>query len=237
MFEIHTGDAFDELSSMPSNTATTAVVDYPWDFDFKNGRGVFNYERDTQPDVTPNPMFEMLGDEEFERLLTILSDVVEDGGWLLCMADDRFEAVIREALEDNSDWIRRRNWAWTPEQIGMGYYGRVNHYPIPVATLGETERYVKDRGTLFRAGEARDTDYPTGKPTSLYEELLADPVLPEDGMLIEPFCGSAPGAVVADRRDIDYWGCDVDPEATSAAEERIREENDTTDQNALRVDW
>lgn len=231
------GDAFTELQELPADYAHAAIIDYPWRFSAKNATGRFNYVNKIKPTNgegenvrDPNAedaMFQMEPDERFPDLLTELSRVLVDGAWLLCMADDRFQDTVRDALRDDPEFVFRRNWAWTPNRMGMGYYGRVNHYPIPVATLGETNRQVTSRPTLYRVPGGRNTEYDTGKPIELYRDLLADPVLRQGERLLEPFCGSGPGAAIANERGLGYWGCDIDENAVQLARQRFRQQSIT----------
>jgi len=223
------GDAFEALTELADDSAHAAVVDYPWQFEIQNGTGRFEFRNATRgaDEGCRNPdndevMFDMAPDERFVDVLSELSRVLADGAWLFCMADDRFQEVVRDGIRE-SEFTFRRNWAWTPKNMGMGYYGRVDHYPIPTATNGETERYVQDRGTLVEVPGGREVDYPTGKPAELYRQLLAQPVLADDERLIEPFCGSGPGAAVAASRGLDYWGCDVDVDAVEMTRERLQQ--------------
>ncbi|WP_276253607.1 hypothetical protein [Halomontanus rarus] len=229
--EIQQADAFKKLSELPDDHAHAAVVDYPWQFEIQNRSGRYEYrgnprgrgEGDRDPDHE-DTMFEMADDEAVTGVLAELSRVLVDGAWIIFMADDRFQDVVRNGMRDVTGTIFRRNWAWTPESMGMGYYGRVDHYPIPVATVGETDRYVSDRPTLFRVPRGRQTDYPTGKPIKLYRELLESPVIQEGERLLEPFCGSGPGAAVAAERGLSYWGCDVDVDAVEAARSHFNQD-------------
>lgn len=219
--EVAHGDAFDALAELPDDYGHAAIVDYPWEFDYENGTNRMGFDREAHADS--NPMFEMADDKAMAHLLGELERVLVDGGWLICMADDRFQDIVRDAMRDADRLTFRRNWAWTPGRMGMGYYGRVSHYPMPVATNGDTERYVQDRGTLYTADGRAESDYPTAKPVELYRELLADPVLQPGDRLLEPFCGSAPGASVAAERGLDYWGCDVDADAVAHAREQFNQ--------------
>jgi site-specific DNA-methyltransferase (adenine-specific) len=221
-------DAFDALETLPRDHAHAAVIDYPWEFEVQNGAGRFEYRRlpgqgDGVGDrdlAREDAMFNMESDERYAELLDELARVLVDGAWLICFADDRFQDVVRDALRE-SEFTFRRNWAWTPESMGMGYYGRVDHYPIPTATLGDTERYVSDRPTLFRVPGGRQTEYSTGKPVDLYRQLLRPPVVENGERLLEPFCGSGPGAAVASERGLSYWGADVDVDAVKMARSRL----------------
>jgi len=228
--EVLHADAFEALGELEDDSAHAAVVDYPWQFEIQNGTGRMEYRRKPgQGDgvgdrnlTREDAMFGMEGDERVPELLNELARVLVDGAWLLCLADDRFQEPTREAIRE-SEFTLRRNWAWTPESMGMGYYGRVDHYPVPAATLGDTERYVQDRSTLFRIPGGRQTEYPTGKPVELYRQMLRPPVIEDGERLLEPFCGSGPGAAVANERGLNYWGCDVDVDAVEGTRERLQE--------------
>ena len=218
-------DVFDALGDLEENSAHVALVDYPWKFDHKNGSGRYETttaeQRDERGKRLPG-IFHMEPDEHFSELLDCLAHVLVDGSWLICFGDDRFQETIREDIKE-SEFTFRRNWAWSTSELGMGYYGRVNHWPIPVATLGETDRHVRDRGTLFATKARPDVDYPTAKPVELYRYLLEEPVIKEGERVLEPFCGSAPAAAVAAERGLDYWGCDTSKKAVRMAEKRFRQ--------------
>ena len=212
------GDAFEALTELEADSAHAAVVDFPWEFDAENGNERYSYNRDN--DSVEDALFAMEGNNRLPELLTELARVLVDGAWVIFMADDEFQDPVRDALRESA-FTFRRNWAWTPESMGMGYYGRVDHYPMPVATLGDTDRYVSHRSTLFRVPGGRQTDYPTGKPVGLYRQLLRPPVIEDGERLLEPFCGSGPGAAVAAERGLGYWGCDVSETATETARDRL----------------
>lgn len=212
------GDAFEALTELEADSAHAAVIDFPWEFDAENGNERYSYDRDE--DSVEDALFAMEGDSRLPELLTELARVLVDGAWIIFMADDEFQDPVRDALRESA-FTFRRNWAWTPESMGMGYYGRVDHYPMPVATLGDTDRYVSDRSTLFRVPGGRQTDYPTGKPVDLYRQLLRPPVIEDGERLLEPFCGSGPGAAVAAERGLGYWGCDISETATETARDRL----------------
>lgn len=217
MIELVESDAFEALSDIRSSSAHCAIIDYPWEFDSRNGSQRFGYDDDEKPDF-----YQTESIDKIDILFDEIRRVLVKGAWVLCFADDIVQDDIRAALKRNFTF--RRNWAWSTDNIGMGYYGRVNHYPIPVATNGETDRLVRDRPTLYQIGPTtQKTSYHSEKPVKLYRKLLEEPVLRSGERLIEPFCGSGPGAQVARERfrdDIHYWGCDINPEAIRMAEAR-----------------
>ncbi|WP_094533486.1 DNA methyltransferase [Halorubrum halodurans] len=216
------GNAFDALASLEEDAGHAAIVDYPWKFEAQNGTGRFGNDGDHG--------FDAYRTEDHERLADVLAELAEslvDGAWVFVFADDETSPEFRRLVED-SPFTYRRTLVWDREKFGMGTYHRVQHYPIIAATNGETERYVKNRGTVFRAmkhdGTPSTNDYPTAKPVKLYRQLLCPPVLEEGERLLEPFCGSGPGAAIAAERDLDYWGVDANPDAVDQARERLEQQ-------------
>lgn len=220
-------DVFEWLPTLDDDTAHAAVVDYPWEFDAQNGTGRFNSDGERTVDELA---YDTTDHDRITDVFEAVESAVVDGGWVFIMCDDDTQREFEDAVDDVDGLHRRRTLIWDREHFAMGYYFRVQHYPIVTATVGDTERYVQDRGTVIRArktsGGCGDVDYrfqeyPTSKPPSLYEQLLAEPVLTDGETLLEPFCGSSPGAAVAAKRGIGYIGVDANPEAVSIADERL----------------
>lgn len=225
MQTVEQGDAFDLLEDLEESSAHAAVVDYPWKFNGDNGTGRFQSTGDERD-------FEVYDTEPNERLpdvLEVLSDKLVSGAWVFVFADDNTEPEFRRYVEE-SPLTYRRTVVWDREKFGMGYYHRVQHYPILTATNGETERYIQGRGTVYRAPRNdftavyNDDAYPTGKPVKLYEQMLAEPVLRTGERFLEPFCGVGPGAEVCHRRGCDYWGADTNPEAVERTRDRFNQQ-------------
>ena len=224
------GNVFELLPFLEADLGHAAVVDFPWEFNGENGTGRFQ-------STGSDRGFEVYQTEENDRLVDVLYElarVLVDGAWLFVFADDDTQPEFREYLED-SPLTYRRSCVWDREKFGMGYYHRVQHYPILTATNGETDRYVQDRGTVFRAARNdftavhNDDAYPTSKPVGLYRQMLAEPVLKDGERLLEPFCGTGPGAAVAAERGLDYWGADTNPEAVKQARQELEQARLTQD--------
>lgn len=210
-------DVFGELPELDTDSAHAAVVDYPWQFRPEDGTGYFGNEDNGWAD------FDQFQTEDTDGLAVVLYEldrVLVGGSWVFVFADDDMLPDFRETVEQ-SPLERRRTLIWDRCTIGIGQYFRSRHMFIVAATVGKTDRYVRDRPTVLEAtrqdGFLREHDYPTGKPPGLYRKLLAPPVLEAGETLLEPFCGGAPGAQIAAERDLGYWGVDVNPEATKRA--------------------
>lgn len=230
--EVVRGDVFDWLPELDGGVRDAAVIDYPWEFDPQNGTNRFGDSTDA------DTIYELDYDlQDNDRLVDVLREVarvVVDGGWVFVFSDDKTLPEFRAAVEDADALERHRDLAWDREHFAMGYYFRVQHYPIVTATVGKTGRYVQDRGTIIRAlkpsGNSKTAypfqDYHTSKPPGLYEEMLAPPVLEDGEVLLEPFCGSAPGAAVAADRGLGYLGCDIRAEAVDMAKTQLSQESE-----------
>lgn len=223
-------DVFEWLPKLGDDVAHAAIIDYPWDFEPDNGTGRFSTDGEqTVSGLGYNTESNDLITDVFEAI----ESAVVDGGWVFIMSDEDTRREFEDAVDYTDGLTRRRTLIWDREFFSMGTYFRVQHYPIISATVGDTERYVKDRGTVIRArktmggavgNDYRFQEYLTSKPPKLYGQLLEDPVLCEGETLLEPFCGSAPGAAVASRRCIGYIGADINPKAVSIAEEHLAED-------------
>jgi len=217
------GDAFEALEQLDDGTGHAAVVDYPWQFSAQNGTGRFGNDGSKGFDAYQTEPHDRLTD-----VLEELSRVLVDGAWVFVFADDETVPEFRRQLEGSS-LAYRRTAVWDREKFGMGYYHRVQHYPILTATNGETDRYIQDRGTVYRAARNdftavhNDDAYPTSKPVRLYREMLAPPVLYDGERLLEPFCGTAPGASVAAERDLEYLGADTNAVAVRRAQHAVEQ--------------
>ena len=221
--ELEHGDAFDALAALSDGHGHAAVVDYPWTFAEEHGTERFGNQGETDHE------FDAFGTEDHGRLSALLDELARtlaSGSWTFIFADDDVYPEFRRMV-DGSPLTRRRTLVWDRQTIGMGAYFRSRHTFIIPATVGDTDRKVRDRPSVIEAvrqdGVLRENDYPTAKPVELYRKLLAPPVLDDGETLLEPFCGSGPGAAVAAERDIGYWGCDVSDEAIERTQERLNQ--------------
>lgn len=217
--QIEEADAFAGLRDLPDDAFQAAILDYPWKFDTSNGSDRFGHDRGTgESDLYTTATTARLGDV----VLPELGRVVKPGGWVFLFADDDVYPDFRRLVEDEESVTRRRTLYWDSDSMGMGYYFRVQGYPVIPATVGDTDRYVQGRPNVIRARQTGvGADYHTQKPVDLYRDLLADPVLAPGESLLEPFGGTCPGAVVAQERDLDYLAFEVHPDALALARDRI----------------
>lgn len=187
------GDVFEQLESLPDDYAHAAVVDYPWEFDSENGAGRYDGGNLYQT--------ESLG--KLTGVLDEMDRALVPGSWVFLFADDEIVDEVR-ALVTDSPLVRRQTAVWNRKSYSMGYYHRVQHYPIVTATVGDTDKKLTDRGTVYEAKKVQGaisvgTDEQTQKPVPLYRDLLAPPVLRDGERLLEPFAERLPATVCASR--------------------------------------
>lgn len=217
--DIRKADAFEEMKHLEEDFASCAVVDFPWEFDTENGANRYGYDRSNRED----DLYEVVSSENLEFTLEHLGRIVEDGGWIFIFADDEKYPMFRECVE-SSELIRRQTVYWDSEVVGMGYYHRVQAYPIVCATNGETERRLTSRSNIYRERHiGQNSEYMTEKPVGLLEQMLEPPVLEKGETVFEPFAGTFPAGVVAARRECGALGFDVDDRALEIAKERVEQ--------------
>jgi len=214
-------DVFEAVPDLPADSFNAAVVDYPWEFDTANGTDRFGHDQSSGE----SDLFDTHRNKEIGDVLGEMARVVEDTGWVFVFADDELYPTARQAIEDSA-LDRQQTVYWDSLRMGMGWYHRVQAYPILTAVVDQdaTERYVQSRPNIYRATmHGPSSDYHTQKPADLYMDMLEPPVLEAGERVIEPFAGTFPSAVVAQRRDVEAVGYEVNPEAIKMAKARVEQ--------------
>lgn len=63
--------------------------------------------------------------------------------------------------------------------------------------------------------------HPTEKPVRLMEWSIRQLPIPPDGLIFDPYCGSAPVGVAALRAGYRYLGIEIDPKFADTARQRL----------------
>lgn len=215
-------DAFQAIRQLSENTVDAAVIDYPWEFDTANGTDRFGHDSATGE----SELYTTSDENGLRDVLFHTAYAVAPGGWVFVFADDEVYPMFRDLIEQTDGLTRRQTVYWDSENMGMGYYHRVQAYPILTATVGETERYVRDRPNILRAAHhSSSAEYHTQKPVELYRQMLAPPVIEEGEAVLEPFAGTFPSGVVAQERGFNALGWEIRKEALDIARDRLQQSN------------
>ncbi len=157
--------------------------------------------------------------ETFRRFLAEIRRVLREGGHLYLMFDSfsllSLGPLVREELSVKNLIV------WDKLRIGMGHAFRRRHELIVFATKGKRPLSRRDLPDVWRIGRLSRPAYPTQKPVELFEAMLAGSAGP-GSVVCDPFAGSGASAVAALRQGCRFWGCDLSPEAATAARERAR---------------
>lgn len=101
--------------------------------------------------------------------------------------------------------------AWVRTRPGTGGLLRSAWDPIMVMSRGTPDAI--DRAAIRNVVEANyptKRSHPYEKPPEVYEHILARVARP-DGLVLDPFAGSASSQVAAERVGMRWEGCDIDP--------------------------
>jgi len=214
-------DAFQAIRQLQQDSFHAAVIDYPWEFDTENGTDRFGHDQSTGD----SDLYVTDDEEGLRRILFHTEYVVKPGGWVFVFADDETYPTFRDLVEETDGLERRQTVYWDSDSMGMGYYHRVQTYPIITATVGDTERYVQGRPNIYRAKHhSPSAEYHTMKPVELYRELLAPPVVEEGENVLEPFAGTFPSGVVAQERGFNALGWEIREDALEIAQDRLNQQ-------------
>lgn len=210
-------DAFKAIQDRETDSCHVALID-PWDFDTKNGSNRFGHDQSTGN----SNLYDTSDEDGLKFILKEVERVVKDGGWVFVFADDEKYPTFRNIVTDVDGLERRQTIYWDSDSMGMGYYHRVQTYPLVTATVGKTERYVQSRPNIYRAHHhSPSAEYHTQKPVELYSDILTPPIVREGETVLEPFAGTFPSGVVAEANGFNAIGWDVNEEALEIVSERL----------------
>jgi DNA modification methylase len=123
----------------------------------------------------------------------------------------------------------RRRFARKHDDI-LFYARRADYYfrpPLVPATSNRLKGQMKKATDVIEIPAINNmaterAGYPTQKPLALLE-LLIGACCPEDGFVLDPFCGSGTALVAARRLGRGALGIDINPDATAIARSRLEQ--------------
>ncbi len=115
--------------------------------------------------------------------------LLKPGGHILCFTDWRMYPTMAAAIE-SADLRAANLVVWDKTMFGMGAHFRNQHELIMHFTKGVgVGPQRRDIPNVLRHRPIRDGVHPTEKPVKLIEELLSV-VVPQGGIVLDPFAGS-----------------------------------------------
>ena len=110
---------------------------------------------------------------------------------------------------------------WDKQKIGMGYHYRSRYEFILFFEKGKRKLQDLSIPDVIAAPRIHK-GYPTEKPAEVSEVLVHQSASP-GGIVADPFVGAGSTGVAAVRAGCSFWGCDVNSEALTITESRLRE--------------
>ena len=122
-------------------------------------------------------------------------------------------ALVRESFDVKGLIV------WDKVALGMGHYFRRRHEQIVFASKGKRRVTRRDLPDVWAVRRVHRAAYPAQKPVALFDLMLEASA--EPGFLVcDPFCGSGSSGVASLRRQCQFVGADIDPNAIRLTRER-----------------
>lgn len=147
--------------------------------------------------------------------------VLGGSGSLLMFCDWRMLHNLAPAVE--SAGLRYQGLVvWDKGSIGMGNGFRCQHELVMHFTCGAPKYYNRSTGNVLSSKRigAKEREHQTQKPVELMERLI-NVVVPEGGMVLDPFMGSASTGVAAINTGRKFIGIERDEAYFAIAQQRI----------------
>lgn len=234
--EVIQADCLDVLRSWPDSCVDLAYLDPPFNtgqtFEAAGGR----YE-DSWPGVEAYLAFMRPRVEQIRRVLKPTGSILLHCDWRMC---HHFRLMLDE-LFGESCFVNHLIWRYglggsSPRRFARKhddilFYGKSQAYFFEPPQVPATSRRMQ--GRMKKATDVLDVPtinnmahervgYPTQKPLALLE-LLVRACCPENGLVIDPFCGSGTTLVAAKRTGGGrrFIGVDRSPDAARLAKSRL----------------
>jgi site-specific DNA-methyltransferase (adenine-specific) len=122
---------------------------------------------------------------------------------------------------------------WDKGHVGLGHIFRNQHELIIWARFSESmfndDKKLHSDILKFSATASDDREHPVEKPELLLQELIS-PLSPQDGIVLDPFCGSGTTLSAAQKINRKYIGFELDKGYFDGAQKRLA---DRKEQNII----
>ncbi|QDU62157.1 Modification methylase DpnIIB [Planctomycetes bacterium Pan216] len=146
-------------------------------------------------------------------------------GYVLCFVDWRQLPTLTNAMQA-AGWIWRGILSWDKTEAARsphtGYFRHQAEFVV-WGTKGSCRRRPGEGpwpGVLRQRVDTREKCHVAGKPTELLKRLVT--IVPQGGVLLDPFVGSGTGPLAAEAKDRQWVGIEMDPHWYQVAADRLR---------------
>lgn len=225
---LYHGDCFDVMATLPDASVDAVLTDPPYSSGGRreNARSIRkSMTRSVEDDdwirgdaMSTNGFVWTMrtAGMEWRRLL-------KTGGHALSFIDWRMSYALMTALE-TADLRMHPLLVWDKAKLGMGAVFRNQHEFIVHTSAGSAAApQRRDVPNVLRYPSVRDGDHPTEKPTALLQTLLSV-VTPPDGLVLDPFAGSASTLTAAKALNLRAVGIEADERYCEIAAKRLAQD-------------
>lgn len=227
-FSLAQGDAVAWLRTLGASSVDLLITDPPYE-SLEKHRAVGTTTRLKHSKASSNDWFAIFANSRFPELFAEVYRVLKKDGhfYLYCDAETMFVAKPMAEAAKFKFW---KPLVWDKKVIGMGYHYRARCEFILFFEKGK--RRLNNLGVpdIIEARRVHD-GYPTEKPVSVAEVLIAQSSQPGD-VVVDPFMGSGSTGVAAVRLGRHFRGNDLGSEAVEITRRRLAEEGAVEQQEA-----
>lgn len=211
-------DAVEWLRSLPKESIDLILTDPPYE-SLEKHRAIGTTTRLKHSKASSNDWFAIFENARFPELFRECFRVLRPNRhfYLFCDAETMFVAKPMAEAAGFRFW---KPLVWDKKRIGMGYHYRSRYEFILFFEKGK--RKLNDLGIADVLEAPRIVNgYPTEKPTSICEIVIAQSTTPGE-LVADPFFGSGSTLVAAARLGRRFCGSDTCAEALSVTIARIQ---------------
>lgn len=214
---LHLGDCLEIMRTLPDGCVDAVVTDPPYflpvnSYVGKRGEG---YARRTLADASILRGY-------FERVFIELARILKPTGTYYVFCDAQSYPSFYAAMYPHCRHVRLLIW---DKMISFnGYTWRHQHELVAWGELSESERVPTGDGDILKCRGVlqKDKVHPAEKPVELLERLIAKSV-PAEGLVLDPYCGSASTGEACIRLGRSFIGIEMEQIHYESAQKRIAE--------------
>ena len=211
-------DAVTWLKTLDSTSVDLLITDPPYE-SLEKHRKVGTTTRLKASKSSSNQWFDIFPNERFEELLHEVYRVLKKNSHFYLFCDQETMFIIKPIAER----VGFKFWKpiiWDKVCIGMGYHYRSRHEYILFFEKGKRKlNNLAIPDILVHKRVHRG--YPTEKPVSLLEVLIAQSSIPGE-LIIDPFFGSGSTLIAANNLGRRFSGNDISRRAHECLSKRIQ---------------
>ena len=226
---IHEGDALAVLARLPSASCDALVTDQPYSSGgmVRGDRAGRTVDKYVQSDSANRELEDFSGDTRDQRgyaywctlWLSECQRIVKPGGVALLFCDWRQLPVTTDALQAGG-WVWRGIVPWHKPgaRPQPGRFSAACEFVV-WGTNGPRPIEGTPLPGFYSYTAPREREHQAQKPVALMTDLLA--IVPERGIVLDPFCGSGTTGVAAVQTGRRFIGCELVPTHAATARARI----------------